>query len=72
MLKAKITNCPNKRMTGLELRRLRNAGDLSKRELAERFGTYPKEIQRLEKTSFFEMHPERMEDLLKALGASSL
>lgn len=72
MLRAKITACPNKRMAGRELRRLRVAIGMSERELGERLGTYREQIQRWEKKSWFELHPTVMMQLLKILGASSL
>lgn len=73
MLKAKITACPNKRMTGAELRRLRVATPaLSEEELARRLGTYRKQIERWEKKQWFELAPPVMQQLLSILGASSL
>ena len=71
-LKAKIFASRNKCMTGSELRRLRASAGISERQLAKKFGTYRKRIERLEKTGFFELHPKRMQDLLTALGAQIL
>ena len=72
MLKAKISSCPNKRMEGRELRRLRVAADLSERELGNRLGTYKKQVQRCEAKAWFELTPPAMQHLLSILGASSL
>ncbi len=72
ILKAKIRACPNKRMAGTELRRLRVAVDMSEQELADRFGTYREKIQRWEGRSEFELVPMQMQRLLTALGATSL
>ncbi len=72
MLKAHITNCPNKRMEGRELRRLRVAADISENELSRRMGTYRRQIQRWEKKLWFELTPPIMQQLLSILGASSL
>lgn len=71
-LKAKIWRSKNLRMAGKELRRLRVAAGLSEKELAERFGTYRMKIQRLEKAPSFELQPQQMQELLKALGAGTL
>lgn len=67
---AQVTDSPNKRMSGKELRRLRVAAGLSKPELAKKVGTYRKQIQRWETTAFFELHPTRMKDMLNALGVA--
>jgi len=72
VLKAKISSCPNKRMEGRELRRLRVAAGLSERKLAEKFDTYQRQIQRFEKVQYFELPPKRMHDLLTALSATSI
>lgn len=72
MLKAKISSCPNKRMEGRELRRLRVAADISERELGARLGTYRIQIRRWEKKAWFELAPPVMGQLLSILGASSL
>jgi len=74
MLKAHITNCPNKLMSGNELRRLRVAANLSERELGERLGTNRIQIQRWQNLGQrdFELHPTVMMQLLEILGASSL
>ena len=72
LLKAEITSCPNKRMKGRELRRLRVAACLSERELGERLGGYKKMIQRWEGRVWFELSPPVMGQLLSILGASSL
>lgn len=74
MLKAKITSCPNKLMTGSELRRLRVAADMSVRGLAGELGTYDHQIERWEKRKHatFEIHPRLMAELLNILKASSL
>ncbi len=71
-LKAEISSCPNKRMAGCELRRLRVAADLSENELARRLGTYHRQVQRWEKRGWFELAPQVMQQLLSILGASSL
>ncbi len=72
MLRAKITSCPNKRMEGRELRRLRVAADMSKTQLAGRLGTYREQIKRWEKKAWFELAPPVMMQLLEILGATSL
>lgn len=72
MLKAEISSCPNKRMEGRELRRLRMAADMSKTQLAERLGTYREQIKRWEKKLWFELTPPAMQQLLSILGATSL
>ena len=69
---AKIMGCPNRLMTGRELRRLRVAAGLSERELAERYGTYRRQITRWETSARFELHPDAMALLLKTLGATSV
>ena len=73
-IKAEITACPNKRMAGKELRRLRVAADLSEQELADGYGTYRQRIVRWEnrRQLKFELEPLEMQQLLKTLGASSL
>ncbi len=73
-IKACITACPNKKMTGMELRRLRVAANLSEEELANGFGTYRQRIVRWEnmRQFEFELEPERMARLLRTLRASSL
>lgn len=71
-LKANIFASQKKCMKGVELRRLRVAAGLSIRGLAKAFDTYPKEIERLQKIQHFELHPQRMQDLLTVLGAGSL
>ena len=71
-LKAEISSCPNKRMEGRELRRLRVAADLSERELGKRLGTGRTKIYRWEKIAWFELTPPVMQQLLSILGASSL
>ena len=74
MLKAHIRACPNKRMTGTELRRLRVAAGMGERRLARKFGTYRVQIQRWQdmKQGEFELSPQGMQRLLSALGAGSL
>ncbi len=72
LIKAVITACPNKRMAGKELRRLRVAADMTEQELADRLGTYREKIQRWEGRSEFELNPVQMQQLLTALGAVSL
>ena len=72
MLKAKISSCPNKRMEGRELRRLRVAADISERELGARLGTCRITIRRWEKKAWFELAPPVMGQLLSILGATSL
>lgn len=69
MLKAEITDCPNKRMAGKELRRLRAAAGMSEMEVAMRYGTYRMQIVRWEKWRWFELPPVLMEQLLAVLGA---
>lgn len=71
MTQANITDSPNKRMTGVELRRLRTAAGLSCREVAERLGTYRLQIQRWEARQWFELHPVIMQQLLTILGVDS-
>lgn len=63
-----IYDSPNKRMTGSRLRQLRVAAGLSESELAERLGTYRRRIQRWEKSAWFELHNNGMNQLLKSLG----
>ncbi len=65
-----VTQCPNKRMTGRELRRLRIAADLSEAQVAAKFGTYRRQIQRWEKKGWFELVPTAMQQLLNILGVS--
>ncbi len=72
ILKAKICRCPNYRMSGIELRRLRVAANMSEEELADELGTYRVKVQRWEKKKWFELEPDYMQGLLKVLGASSL
>lgn len=74
MIKVKITSSPNKRMTGVELKRVMGLADLTPYALAKRMGCYKRRIQRmLDKGEFeFDLHPVDMEELLKALGATSL
>ncbi len=76
-LKAEISSCPNKRMAGRELRRLRNHPDgkgLSQRQVGVLLGKYRVQIQRWEELHEveFELHPMIMQQLLSILGASSL
>ena len=66
-----ITDSPNKRMAGDELRRLRIAADLSTEEVARRLGSYREQIKRWEKAKWFELHPTIMQQLLTILGADS-
>ena len=66
---AVVTPCPNLRMTGRELRRLRIAADLSEAQVAVRFGTYRRQIQRWEKKAWFELPPTVMQQLLNILRA---
>ena len=72
MIKGKISRCPNKRMQGRELRRLRVAAEMSEKQLAKAFGTYRRRVQRWENKAWFELAPQDMVELLKILGASSL
>ena len=77
MLKAKIFNSPNKGMTGVELRRLRDANGFSQEELAKRmneWGWYRQKVQDLERFAKlrFWLNPHEMRSLLGALRASSL
>lgn len=69
-----IRDCPNKRMTGTKLRQLRVRANISERELAKRFGTHQRKIQRWQdlKQFEFELLPQEMERLLSALGEQSV
>lgn len=73
--KAKIYDCPNKRMAGHELYRLRNGANLGRKRLGslmDKWGWHRKKVERFEKVLDFELHPMEMADLLKALNADSL
>ncbi len=61
-------------MTGVELSRVMAEADLTPYALSKRLGWYKLRILRmLDKGEFdFELHPLDMEELLKALGATSL
>ncbi len=75
MLKAKLFNSPEKCMTGAELRRLRDANNLSQQEVAERmayWGWYQKKVNRLEGAGRFCLDPTEMRELLRVLKASSI
>lgn len=73
--KAKIFNCPNKRMAGHELNRLRTNLSLSEDVLADKmkdWSWYRSKVRRFENAISFELDPIEMQDLLKALSATSL
>lgn len=74
MIRVKITGSPNKRMTGVELKRAIAEAHLTPYALAKRLGWYRLRIHRMLKKGKFEfdLHPMDMADLLKALGATSL
>lgn len=74
MIKVKITNSPNKCMTGVELKRAMAKAHLTPYALAKRLRWYKRRVQRMvDKGKFeFDLHPMDMEELLKALGATSL
>ena len=74
LIKAKITACPNKRITGGELRRLRKLAGLTEDQLGARMGSYREQIYRWEKFSGREIEfvPPVMQQLLDILGARSL
>ncbi len=74
MIRVKISSSPNKRMTGVALKRAMSEAGLTPYSLSKRLGWYYRRIQRmLKKGEFeFELHPVDMEELLKALGATSL
>ena len=74
-IKATIFNSPDKCMTGVELRRLRNAAGLSKKELADKmtaWSWYRLKVRRFENMADFGLNPVEMQALLDALGATSL
>ena len=76
-LHAKISRCKNLKMTGNELRRLRNhpkGTRLSRRSVGELMDKYRIQIERWEDLhkEEFELHPVVMEQLLTILGATSL
>ena len=75
MLKAKIFNSPEKCMAGAELRRLREARNLSRRELVgymDEWGWYRQKVEELERRDSFCLSPQEMTALLKALDATSM
>ncbi len=72
LLKAVITACPNKRMTGRELRRLIRKSHVSEQAVAETLGTSRSQVRRLEDKGWFELCPRVMIELLEKLGAGSL
>lgn len=76
MTKATISNSVEKCMDGAELKRLRLAAGLSTEALAGRmttsWGWYRCKVRRLELLDKFGLHPDEMQSLLVALGASSL
>ena len=74
MLKAKIFNSPEKCMAGAELRRLREARNLSRLELAgymDDWAWYRQKVEELEKRDSFCLGTQEMTALLKALDAKS-
>jgi transcriptional regulator with XRE-family HTH domain len=74
-LHAKIKSCPNRRMDGAELRRLRQEAGLSQKQLAEKmkgWGWTRDKVYYLESQSEFEFSPLEMQALLDVLGAVSL
>ena len=68
--KAEITDCPNKIITGREMRRLRVAADISEEYLAAQMGTSRSQIRRMENKLWLEFQPKVMEQLLNILGAT--
>lgn len=74
MIRVKITASPNKRMTGAELRRVMAAAGLTPYGLAKRLGKCwaQARVYRMVKRDVIDLHPVEMEELLAALGASSL
>lgn len=74
MIKVTISTSPNKRMTGSELRRVMSLAGLTVHQLSKRLkaGWNRRRIERLMKAGWFDLHPVEMEELLTALGASSL
>ena len=74
LLRVKITASPNKRMAGDELRRVMSIAGLTEHTLARRLeaGWSRRRIGRMMKMGWFDLHPVEMEELLKALGATSL
>lgn len=62
-------------MTGAELRRLREAAELTQEQLADglsEWGWYRQKVIDFEHNGYFCLHPDEMQALLDALGASSL
>ncbi len=74
MLKLKVTNSNDKCMTGRELRRGLLASGVSERRLAKKMGIPRITIRRWmdRGRAEFKVHPIVMQNILKALGASSL
>ena len=75
MLKAKIFNSPEKCMAGAELRRLREANNLNREELAKRlcdWGWYKQKVERFEARDSFCLNTREMMAVLNALKATSL
>lgn len=62
-----IMPCPNKKMTGRDLRRLRTAANISEDKVGKAIGTNRIQIQRLQKKQWFELHPVVMQQLLSIL-----
>ena len=74
-IKAKIYSSPDKCMAGTELKRLREAAGLTQEQLAaklEPWGWYRQKIVDCEHNGRFCLHPDEMQALLDALGATSL
>lgn len=73
--KAKISNCPEKCMKGVELRRLRIGAGLSLAGLAtkmSKWGWDVKKVSRLQAKLIIRLDPLEMADLLTALDAMSI
>ncbi len=74
MIKVKISASPDKRMAGAELVRAMDEAGLTAYTLAKRLdaGWHRWRIGRMMRRGWFDLHPVEMEELLKALGATSL
>ena len=75
MQHAKVSNSPEKRMKGAELKRLRQGASLTMVELAEKmysWGWDSKKVWRFQCKPLFYLDPSEMSDLLTALDATSL
>ncbi|KKL98657.1 hypothetical protein LCGC14_1822270 [marine sediment metagenome] len=74
VIHCQISGSPNKRMTGVELCRVMAEADLTPNALALRLGgCWPRTtVYRMVKREFIDLHPVEMEELLTALGATTL